>query len=60
MPFIEDDNGLAIYFTRDQWQTMLDCLNYTYENYFTYENTVGTQGKKMVEIALKIKKHVEE
>lgn len=26
MPFIEDDNGLAIYFTRDEWKYILEVL----------------------------------
>lgn len=43
MPFIEDENGLAIYFTREQWHRIyrgLDdeaCWGYTEEGAPQYE-----------------------
>ena len=27
MPFIEDNNGLAIYFTREEWQEIVGILD---------------------------------
>jgi hypothetical protein len=57
MPFIEDNNGLAIYFTREEWEVILDEVAESLE--IQIANDANTPYTAMlVDIVSKIRKHV--
>ena len=63
MPFIEDENGLAIYFTRDEWEVILKELEDSLEivEYWEKKGLIvesSTHDKMLCEIVYKIRKHI--
>lgn len=63
MPFIEDENGLAIYFTREEWVIILDELMesleiYSARNANSLLNTNTPFDAMLEDIVSRIKKHI--
>lgn len=64
MPFIEDSNGLAIYFTREEWEVILDELAESLEIYEHWKKegmvreTTTPFDNMLADIVSRIRKHV--
>lgn len=63
MPFIEDQHGLAIYFSRDEWEVILKELEESLETVKHWEKEgliveSSTHDKMLYEIVSKIRNHV--
>lgn len=58
MPFIEDQHGLAIYFSRDEWEVILDEVAESLE--IQIANNVKTPHTAMLaDIVSRIRNHVQ-
>lgn len=63
MPFIEDEHGLAIYFSRDEWDIIFKELSDSLEIVERWEKEgliveSSTHDKMLSEIISKIRKHL--
>ena len=57
MPFIEDQHGLAIYFSREQWELIHECLAFDL-SYYEGQSLPDSTWDMLSDITKEIEKHL--